>query len=72
VRLFGGWDFKDDVLNQSDWVADTRTACRWADLPAKMATRSFIVYTKDPEDGNLDRISRQRVDQSGTDLREGI
>jgi hypothetical protein len=60
VRLFGGWDFKDDVLNQTDWV---KTGYKsgvpmGADLPAKNGDApSFIVWaTKDPEDGNLDRI----------------
>ncbi len=60
VRLFGGWDFKDEVLNQTDWV---KTGYKsgvpmGADLPAKNGDApSFIVWaTKDPEDGNLDRI----------------
>ena len=60
VRLFGGWDFKDDVLNQNDWVKTgyKNGVPMGADLPAKNGDApSFIVWaTKDPEDGNLDRI----------------
>ena len=60
VRLFGGWDFKDNVLNQNDWVkAGYKNGVPMgADLPSKAGDApSFIVWaTKDPEDGNLDRI----------------
>ena len=32
VRMFGGWDFKPDVLKLKDWVAGRlrASACRWA------------------------------------------
>lgn len=60
VRLFGGWDFKEKVLNEKDWV---KTGYKdgvpmGADLPAKKGKEpSFIVWaTKDPDDANLDRI----------------
>lgn len=60
VRLFGGWDFKEKVLNEKDWV---KTGYKdgvpmGGDLPAKKGKEpTFIVWaTKDPEDGNLDRI----------------
>lgn len=60
VRLFGGWDFKEKVLTEKDWV---KTGYKdgvpmGGDLPAKKGKEpTFIVWaTKDPEDGNLDRI----------------
>jgi hypothetical protein len=60
VRLFGGWDFKEQVLNQTDWV---KTAYRdgvpmGGDLlPRKGGAPTFIVWAmKDPDDANLDRI----------------
>ena len=60
VRLFGGWDFHPDVLNQKDWVkTGYETAYRWAATFPKKAGKAptFIVWAvKDPDDGNLDRI----------------
>jgi len=60
VRLFGGWDFKENALDDKDWVkAGYKNGVPMgADLPAKTGDApSFIVWaTKDPEDGNLDRI----------------
>jgi len=60
VRLFGGWDYKESVFGQRDWV---KTGYRdgvpmGADLrPRKGGAPSFIVWAlKDPDDGNLDRI----------------
>jgi hypothetical protein len=60
VRLFGGWNYKDQVFEQSDWV---KTAYRdgvpmGADMtPKQGAAPTFIVWaTKDPDDANLDRI----------------
>ncbi len=60
VRLFGGWDYKEKIFDEKDWV---KTGYKdgvpmGGDLPAKKGKEpSFIVWaTKDPEDGNLDRI----------------
>jgi hypothetical protein len=60
VRLFGGWDFKEKVLDEKDWV---KTGYKdgvpmGADLPAKKGKEpTFIVWaTKDPDYANLDRI----------------
>jgi len=60
VRMFGGWDYKESVFQQRDWV---KTGYRdgvpmGADLKPKAgAAPSFIVWAlKDPDDGNLDRI----------------
>jgi hypothetical protein len=60
VRLFGGWDFKPDVLKQKDWpaVGYARGTPMGGDLPApKAKAPSFIVQAiKDPDEANLDRV----------------
>ncbi len=60
VRLFGGWDFRPDVLNQKDWVTTgyEKGVPMGGDLPQKVGKEpTFIVWAvKDPDDGNLDRI----------------
>ena len=60
VRLFGGWDFHPDVLNQKDWVKTgyANGVSMGGDLPKKAGKEpTFIVWAvKDPDDGNLDRI----------------
>lgn len=60
VRLFGGWDFKENMLNQRDWPAAAYQGGvpMGGDLPViKGKAPVFIVQAlKDPEDANLDRI----------------
>ena len=60
VRLFGGWEYKPEALQQKDWVklAYAGGVPMGGDLPAmKGKAPSFIVQAvKDPDDGNLDRI----------------
>lgn len=60
VRLFGGWDYKENIFNEKDWVKTgyKHGVPMGGDLPAKKGKEpTFIVWaTKDPEDGNLDRI----------------
>ena len=60
VRLFGGWDFRPDVLDQKDWVKTgyANGVSMGGDLPKKSGKEpTFIVWAvKDPDDGNLDRI----------------
>ena len=60
VRLFGGWDFRPDVLNQKDWVKTgyAKGVPMGGDLPQKAGKEpTFIVWAvKDPDDANLDRI----------------
>jgi hypothetical protein len=60
VRLFGGWDFKESVLNKKDWAKDgyANGVPMGGDLPAKKGKEpTFIVWAiKDPDDANLDRI----------------
>jgi Protein of unknown function (DUF3604) len=60
VRMFGGWDFKPDVLKLKDWVAAGYAlgVPMGGDLPApKAKSPSFIVWAvKDPDEANLDRL----------------
>jgi|HubBroStandDraft_6_1064221.scaffolds.fasta_scaffold06897_3 hypothetical protein len=60
VRLFGGWEFRPDMLDQKDWVksAYEKGVPMGGDLPAKKGKEPiFVVWAvKDPDDGNLDRI----------------
>ena len=60
VRLFGGWDFRPDVLKQKDWVNTgyTNGVAMGSELPPpKGKAPTFIVWAvKDPDEANLDRI----------------
>ncbi len=60
VRLFGGWGFGPDVLQQKDWVKTGYAdgVPMGADLPPpKSNAPSFVVWAvKDPDEANLDRI----------------
>ena len=60
VRLFGGWDFRPDVLKQKDWVKTgyANGVPMGGDLPPpKGKAPTFIVWAvKDPDEANLDRI----------------
>ena len=60
VRLFGGWGFRPDVLDQKDWVKTgyENGVPMGGDLPKKAGeTPTFIAWAvKDPDDANLDRI----------------
>ncbi len=60
VRLFGGWDFQPDLLNQKDWVTSgySNGVPMGSDLKPKagQAPTLLVWAVKDPDDGNLDRI----------------
>ena len=60
VRLFGGWDYAADTLNDAAWVKTgyAKGVPMGGDLPAaKAKAPSFVVWAvKDPTSGNLDRI----------------
>ncbi|MBA5777535.1 DUF3604 domain-containing protein [Stappia sp. F7233] len=62
VRMFGGWDYGSDLLQDADWVSKAyeRGTAMGGDLPSAPAgarAPSFLVWAvKDPESGNLDRI----------------
>jgi len=76
VRMFGGWDYKESVFGQRDWV---KTGYRdgvpmGGDLqPRKGGAPSFIVWAlKDPDDGNLDRIQIVKGWTKNTELFEKV
>ena len=60
VRLFGGWDFRSDEVNQKDWMKTgyAKGVPMGGNLPPKAGKEpTFIVWAvKDPDDANLDRI----------------
>jgi hypothetical protein len=60
VRLFGGWDYPNDVLEKKEWVKTgyAKGVPMGGDLPPRKGKApTFIVWAvKDPVDGNLDRI----------------
>ena len=64
VRLFGGWDYADSLVNDHDWVkaAYKNGVPMGADLPAIKGSSqahapAFALWAiKDPTSGNLDRI----------------
>lgn len=76
VRLFGGWDYKESVFQQRDWV---KTGYRdgvpmGADLrPTKGGAPTFMVWAlKDPDDANLDRVQIVKGWTKGGQLFERI
>src|SRR5262245_61201671 len=60
LRLFGGWEFGPELLQQKDWVktAYAKGVPMGGDLPAaKGKAPSFVVWAvKDSDDANLDRV----------------
>jgi hypothetical protein len=60
VRMFGGWEFTPDLLNDAGWVKTgyAKGVPMGSDLPsAKAKAPSFVVWAvKDASSGNLDRI----------------
>jgi Protein of unknown function (DUF3604) len=60
VRLFGGWDYKENIFEDKDWVKAgyKQGVPMGGDLRRKEGDApTFVVWaTKDPEDGNLDRV----------------
>ncbi len=60
VRMFGGWEFSSNVLDQQDWVKTgyANGVPMGGDMPPRRGMApTFIVWAvKDPEEANLDRI----------------
>jgi len=77
-RLFGGWQFPQDLFREGDWVkaAYTRGVPMGGDLPArprKSEAPQFAVWAlKDPVSGNLDRIQIVKVWLAGKDYGEQV
>lgn len=76
VRLFGGWNYPENVFGQRDWV---KTGYRdgvpmGGDLgPKSSGSPTFMVWAlKDPDDGNLDRIQIVKGWTDGTRLFEHV
>jgi hypothetical protein len=67
IRLFGGWNFDQNTMNDSNWVktAYAKGVPMGGDLPVMSASAkapSFIMQAiKDPNSGNLDRIQVIKV-----------
>jgi hypothetical protein len=66
VRMFAGWDYKEDMIRQSDWIkqAYAEGVPMGADLAAggTFGKPKFLVQAvKDPNAGNLDRIQIIKV-----------
>jgi hypothetical protein len=78
VRMFAGWNFKRDLLKNTDWVAQAyaRGVAMGGDLPSKPAVASapkFIIQAlKDPDGASLDRIQVIKVWLDGTSYKEKI
>jgi len=62
LRVFGGWNFSDTMLDDADWVSQgyangVPMGRDLPDMPAAASAPSFVLWAmKDPESGNLDRI----------------
>ena len=62
VRLFGGWDYAADLVQDADWVAKayadgTPMGSDLAAMPDGAEAPSFLVWAaKDPTSANLDRV----------------
>src|SRR5690606_37230719 len=79
VRLFAGWDYSDELLDDPDWVARAYAAGspRGADLPPRAAADArplaLVVHaTKDPNGANLDRIQIVKIWLDGGAAREAV
>ncbi len=70
VRFFTGKNLSEDIFSKDDWVNKVYMAAQPMGRTMKgvKGTPRFLVWaTKDPDDGNLDRIQiiKQWVDKSG-------
>jgi hypothetical protein len=78
VRVFGGWDFKPDMLKQKDWVkaAYATGVPMGGDMPARPAGKAsphFVIQAlKAPTSANLDRVQVIKVWLDGANYQEKI
>ncbi|CAB1369882.1 DUF3604 domain-containing protein [Denitratisoma oestradiolicum] len=78
VRLFGGWDYPNGLMQRDNWVrnAYARGVPMGSDLPARAkntaAPRLLIWAAKDPNGANLDRVQIVKVWLDGDQQRERV
>lgn len=78
VRMFGGWNFKADLLKSKAWVKQVyaQGVPMGADLPRPPAgtrvPQLVLQASKDPDGANLDRIQIIKVWLDGTQYRERV
>jgi hypothetical protein len=78
VRMFAGWNYANDLIHHSDWVASAygEGVAMGSDLPAKPKganSPTFILQAaKDPDGANLDRIQIIKVWLVGKDYEEKV
>ena len=60
VRLFGGWDYPDDLIEQDAWITSARNTgvAMGGVLPQRngLAPRFAVWAIRDPDSGKLDRL----------------
>jgi hypothetical protein len=78
IRFFGGWNYKDGLAGDPNWVATAyaQGVPMGGDLPAKpnpaKAPRFVVWAVKDPNGANLDRVQIIKIWTEGNDYREKI
>ena len=77
VRLFGGWEFKPDVLKQKDWakIGYAKGVPMGGDLPASTGKRPHVHRVGGEGSGRRQPRShpdREGLDRERPDLREGL
>ena len=78
IRLFGGWDYADDLSERSDWVpvAYAGGVPMGGDLPARPAgsgsPRFVLRAVKDPDGANLDRAQIVKVWRDGDGYQDQV
>jgi hypothetical protein len=78
IRFFGGWNYKDNLAGDPNWVAAAYAegVPMGGDLPAKPETSKaprFVVWAvKDPNGANLDRVQVIKIWTVGNSYQEKI
>ena len=78
VRMFGGWDYRPNMIHRAKWVAEAyaKGVPMGSDLPAQTGTqgspRFVLEAMKDPDGANLDRIQIVKVWLAGKDYKEKV
>jgi len=78
IRFFGGWNYKDSLAGDPNWVATAyaQGVPMGGDLPVKPGSAKaphFVVWAlKDPNGANLDRVQIVKIWTEGNDYREKV